>query len=77
MNYDSIAMPGLLTQHHSLISLMHLARCSYTFAMYKKATLNGTDHEELAERDVGEDVMSFVLATHDATLLPELRELME
>lgn len=36
-----------------------------------------TDHEELAQCDVGEDVVSLILATGDAGLLPEVGELLE
>lgn len=36
-----------------------------------------TDHEELAEGDVGEDVVGLILATGEAGLLPEVRELLE
>lgn len=36
-----------------------------------------TDHEELAEGDVGEDVVCFILATGKAGLLPEVRQLLE
>lgn len=35
-------------------------------------TQNKTDHEELAEGDVGEDVVGLVLATGEAGLLPEV-----
>ena len=38
---------------------------------------NETDHEELAEGDVREDVVSLVLAAHGPTLLPKVRELVE
>lgn len=34
-----------------------------------------THHEELAQGDVGENVMGFVFATGDPTLLPEVGEL--
>lgn len=34
-----------------------------------------THHEELAEGDVGENVVGFVFATGDPTLLPEVGEL--
>lgn len=34
-----------------------------------------THHEELAQGDVGENVMGFVFATGDPTLLPEMGEL--
>lgn len=36
-----------------------------------------SDHEELAEGYVWEDVVGFVLSTCDATLLPEVGELVE
>lgn len=36
-----------------------------------------TDHEELAEGDVGEDIVGLVRATGEAGLLPELHELLE
>lgn len=36
-----------------------------------------TDHEELAERDVREDVVGLVFAAGDSRLLPEARELLE
>lgn len=36
-----------------------------------------TDHEKLAEGDVGEDVVRLVLAAGDARLLPEVRELLK
>jgi len=36
-----------------------------------------SDHEELAERYVRKDVVGFVLSTCDATLLPEVGELVE
>lgn len=36
-----------------------------------------TDHEELAEGDVRKDVVGLILATGEARLLPEERELLE
>lgn len=36
-----------------------------------------THHEELAEGDVGEDVVCLILATGEAGLLPEVREVLE
>lgn len=36
-----------------------------------------TDHEELAEGDVGEDVVCLILATGDTGLLPEVRQLLK
>lgn len=37
--------------------------------------MSSTHHEELAQGDVGENVVSFVFATGDSTLLPEMGEL--
>lgn len=36
-----------------------------------------TNHEELAESDVGEDVVCLILATRETGLLPEVRELLQ
>lgn len=36
-----------------------------------------TDHEELAEGDVGEDVVCLILAAGEAGLLPEVQEVLE
>lgn len=36
-----------------------------------------TDHEELAEGDVGENVVCLILAAGEAGLLPEVREVLQ
>lgn len=36
-----------------------------------------TDHEELAEGDVGENVVCLILAAGEAGLLPEVREMLQ
>jgi len=53
------------------------AKNKKTLKIWLDMLMKCSDHEELAEGYVREDVVGFVLATCDATLLPEVGKLVE